>query len=61
MRVIGIVAAMLYEEFLKPAIVFAKEGSLKGSMRGVDCMGILENYRQFLENFEGIVEQRGLS
>lgn len=51
--VIGIVAAMLYEEFLKPAIVFAKEGSLKGSMRGVNCMEILGNHQQFLEGFGG--------
>ncbi|WP_104721512.1 single-stranded-DNA-specific exonuclease RecJ [Helicobacter mesocricetorum] len=51
--VIGIVAAMLYEEFLKPAIVLSKEGNLKGSMRGVNCMEILESHQQFLEGFGG--------
>ncbi|MDE5592286.1 MAG: DHH family phosphoesterase, partial [Helicobacter sp.] len=51
--VIGIVAAKLYEEFLKPSIVLSNQGLLKGSMRGFDCMGILYAYRAFLESFGG--------
>ncbi|MDE5603816.1 MAG: single-stranded-DNA-specific exonuclease RecJ [Helicobacter sp.] len=51
--VIGIVAARLYEEFLKPSIVLSKERSLKGSMRGINCVEILEKNQQFLERFGG--------
>ena len=63
--VIGIVAARLCGEFLKPCIVLSKkDSSLKGSMRsidGVDCMEVLENCKAFLEGFGGHFGAAGLS
>ena len=62
--VIGIIAARLCNEFLKPCIVLSKNASfLKGSMRsidGVDCMEVLESCKTFLEGFGGHFSAAGL-
>lgn len=62
--IIGIIAARLSEDFLKPSIVLTlKDGILKGSMRsvGVDCMQVLEANREYLVAFGGHIGAAGLS
>ncbi|MBD5165835.1 single-stranded-DNA-specific exonuclease RecJ [Helicobacter sp.] len=62
--IIGIIAARLSEEFLKPSIVLTlKDGILKGSMRSinVDCMQVLEASKEYLIAFGGHIGAAGLS
>ena len=62
--IIGIIAARLSEEFLKPSIVLTlKGGILKGSMRSThtDCMEILESAKEYLCEFGGHFGAAGLS
>ena len=62
--IIGIIAARLSEEFLKPSIVLTlKSGILKGSMRSThtDCMEILESAKEYLCEFGGHFGAAGLS
>lgn len=62
--IIGIIAARLCEEFLKPCIILTQKDSiLKGSMRSidVDCMDVLEGLKEYLEAFGGHFGAAGLS
>lgn len=62
--IIGIIAARLSEEFLKPSIVLTlKGGILKGSMRSIhtDCMEVLESAKEYLCEFGGHFGAAGLS
>ena len=62
--IIGIIAARLSEEFLKPSIVLTlKDGILKGSMRSThtDCMEVLESAKEYLCEFGGHFGAAGLS
>lgn len=62
--IIGIIAARLSENFLKPSIVLTlKDGILKGSMRSlnVDCMQVLKANRDCLMAFGGHTGAAGLS
>lgn len=62
--IVGIIAARLSEEFIKPSIALTqKDGILKGSMRSncVDCMQVLESVREHLNAFGGHFGAAGLS
>ena len=62
--IVGIIAARLSEEFLKPCIVLCQKNEiLKGSMRSTyrDCMEVLEATKEHLIAFGGHFGAAGLS
>lgn len=63
--VLGIVAAKLVDEFLRPTIVCTrlKNGNLRGSMRapkGFECLEVLEPLRECMKKFGGHAQAAGL-
>ncbi|TLD84010.1 single-stranded-DNA-specific exonuclease RecJ [Helicobacter sp. MIT 11-5569] len=62
--IVGIIAARLSEEFIKPCVALTqKDGILKGSMRSshIDCMEVLESAKEYLCAFGGHFGAAGLS